>query len=505
MESSGSGAQRRVVLGNNPIGNSDKPVIDQQDAKPAASASVKLSLPQLRQLAIQHQRAGRTEQAVPLYQAFLKFQPTDAGIWCNLGAALRKQKNYQSAVNCYRRALELKPDDLAALGNLANALKDLQRLDESIAVHRRVVAQKPNDVQSLMNYACALRENGQFIEALEQLDCAQTLDPTNAGVEWERAQNLLYLGRYSEGWQAYEARWRTGELPQQDFGCPQWHGEEIIGKTIVLHTEQGYGDTILAARFIPQVKAKVGAHGKVILQCKPELHRLFQTIGADQLIAPDQSIENIDVHCPLMSLMGALDIVPETIPAPAQLHIPDAAKQKFAFLRTTCSPCEVGGVARSDEGVIPPSLKIGIVWSGSITFKNNDNRALPLSALLPLAEIPNVRLYSLQKGQRLTELKENGAEAYIEDLGNRCDDFADTAAAIENLDVIVMTDSSVAHLAASLNKPVINLIQKVPYWLYALEAEKTPWYPSMRLVRHDQGGEWRNRVKQILLSWRKSI
>lgn len=439
----------------------------------------RLTGPQVRQLAIRHHQQGQTDQAIRLYQAFLKLQPNDTAIWSNLGAALRKQKHYQSAVNCYRRALEIQPNDLTALGNLANALKDLHRLDEAIAIHRQVVTQKPNDVQALMNCACALREDGQFVEALAQLNHAQTIEPKNAGVEWERAQNLLYLGRYSEGWKAYEARWHTGEIPKQNYGSPQWRGESIESKTILLHAEQGYGDTILAARYVRRVKDKVGPQGNVILRCKPELHRLFQAIGADQLIQTEQAPPPIDVHCPLMSLMGCFDTRPDTIPPTAKLHIPDEAKQKFAYLKSQH----------------PSKTKIGIVWSGSITFKNNDNRALPLSAFLPLAELPNVRLYSLQKGPRQSELKESGAESYIEDIGSRCDDFADTAAAIENLDVIVMTDSSVAHLAASLNKPVINLIQKVPYWLYILEHEATPWYPSMHLVTHENNLDY---IKKII-------
>jgi tetratricopeptide (TPR) repeat protein len=446
-------------------------------------ASNTVSSSQLRQVAVQHHRAGRIEQAVALYQHYLAARPDDAGAWTNLGAALRKQKHFQSAVNCYRRALAIEPGDLATLGNLANALKDLHRLDESLAIHRQVVAQKPDDIQSLVNHACALREDGRFEDALQQLERAGALDEAlsaassshpkfvsqRAAIEWERSQNLLYLGRYTEGWQAYEARWRTGDLPRVEFGCPQWRGEDIAGKTLLLHAEQGYGDTILAARFVAALKARVGREGRVILQCKAELHRLFLTIGADLLQSP---VPALDYHCPLMSLMGLLDIQPSTIPAPAPLHVPAAARAKFKNLQSQ------------------RVFRIGIVWSGSITFKNNDNRALPLSAFLPLAELPGVRLYSLQKGPRQTELRDNGATAYIEDLGARCDDFADTAAAIEQLDCIVMTDSSVAHLAASLGKPVINLLEKVPYWLYTLGQETTPWYPTMRLCRQEAHGDW---------------
>jgi len=443
---------------------------DKSYAASAAHEVERLTLQQLRQLAIQHQQRNELTKATRLYQTYLRINPIDAGIWSNLGVALRKQKKYQSAINCYRRALELKPDDLTALGNLANALKDLHRLDESIAIHQKIVSEKPDNPQSLMNYACALRENAQFAEALQQLDRAQQFAPDDAGIEWERAQNLLYLGRYSEGWRAYEARWKTGDLQLPNFGCPQWRGEAIRCKHIVLHAEQGYGDTILAARYVKLVKERVGPNGKVTLICKPELHRLFEAIGADQITDRQQEIGPADLHCPLMSLMGCFEPQPNTIPPPAQLFVPEEAKRKFAYLKNQH----------------PGKTKIGVVWSGSITFKDNDNRALPLSAFLPLAENPELRLYSLQKGPRFSELKESGAEPYVEDIGSRCDDFADTAAAIENLDLIVMTDSSVAHLAGSLGKPVVNLIQKVPYWLYALDKKFIPWYRSMNLILRDE-------------------
>lgn len=466
------------------IGNADDKS-SQLDNVNKDSSKVGLTLSQFRQLAIDRHRRGYTAQAIKLYQTLLRHVPEDVGIWTNLGTALRKQKHYQAAVNCYRRALEIKPEERSTQGNLANALKDLHRLDEALALHRHLVETAPNDVQARMNYACALREAGRFDQALAQLDHAQSRAPDDAGIEWERAQNLLYLGRYLEGWAAYEARWRIGELPLKNFGCPQWQGEDIQGKTIVLHAEQGYGDTLLAVRYVTRVKQCVGAYGRVLLQCKTELHRLLSEIGADQLLAPDQMPSAPDFHCPLMSLMGCFQTEPDSIPEPARLHVPNTARAKFSFLRNQH----------------PGKIKLGLVWSGSITFKNNENRALPLAAFLPLGELPGVRLYSLQKGPRLDELHRERAQAYIEDLGQRCDDFADTAAAIENLDAIVMTDSSVAHLAASLGKPVINIVQRVPYWLYALRKDSTPWYSSMRLIEQPERGHWddlRERVGNAL-------
>lgn len=455
----------------------------------AAAAALRMgddhtSFALLKSVALRHHQNGDLARAIAGYKTLLKLRAEDAGLWSNLGAALRSQRKLQSAVNCYHRALAIRPGDLVALGNLANALKDQHRLAESLQVHTAVLRRAPEAVRARINYACALRESGQFVAALAQLDIAGALQPGDAGIDWERAQNLLYLGRYREGWPAYEARWRTGDLPPAVYPCPQWRGDALREKRILLHAEQGYGDTILAARFIPLLKA-LGAH--VTLACRPELHRVLADVGADSLLSPSCQVRvsnhqaghaprtgEYDYHCPLMSVMGALNIQPDTLPPPARLAIPSASRQKFAW---------IGAQA-------PDSLRVGIVWSGSISFANNVNRAVDLARFLRLGEIPAVRLYSLQKGPPLRALVEADADCVIECLGGRCDDFADTAAAIEQLHVIVMTDSSVAHLAASMGKPVINLLQAVPYWIYALDRTTTPWYPAMRLLRQSEPGQW---------------
>ncbi|HEY9036871.1 MAG TPA: hypothetical protein VIM96_09195, partial [Pseudomonadales bacterium] len=209
----------------------------------------------------------------------------------------------------------------------------------------------------------------------------------------------------------------------------------------MVFAEQGYGDTLMAARFLSQVKER-GGH--VTLECKPELHRLFKTLPADELITPQeqakrtqQSPNYYDYSIPMMSLMGVFNITPDTVPPPAQLHIPDEAKQKFAFITQQAQN----------------KHKTGIVWSGSLTFKGNDKRALPLEAFLPLTEDPNTQIYSLQKGPKAEDLKTSQARPLIIDLAPLLEDFADTAAAIEQLDDVRMTDSSVFHLAGCLSKP----------------------------------------------------
>jgi hypothetical protein len=210
-----------------------------------------------------------------------------------------------------------------------------------------------------------------------------------------------------------------------------------------------------------------------MLRCKPELHRLFAGIGADALVEPDTDYPAADYHCPMMSLLAMFNTELETVPPPARLYKPRNARGKFGFLTQR-----------------ERRLRVAIVWSGSVTFKNNHNRCASLARFLSLLDMPELRFFSLQQGPRARELYEHGADAVIEDLGKYCEDFADTAAALDNMDVVLMTDSSLAHLAGSLGKPVINLLQYVPYWIYSSAETTTPWYPSHRLIKQNEPGNW---------------
>lgn len=414
-----------------------------------------------------------TTEIKPLQQKLQK-DPNNAGLWCNLGVMLRRERHLQQAIICYRRALALKPDDAGILSNLGNALKDSDRIEEAVQVQQRAVQLAPDDLSFRFNYVVALREAKQFQRAATELDFLLTREPDNKKYRWEMALVLLYQCRFREGWAFYEARFELDDLPRRNFTTLQWQGENFEGKTLLLHVEQGYGDTILAARMIDAVRAR---GGKVILECKPEMQRLLAKLPVHRLVSPVQLQRGnvqYDLHCSLMSLFRIFDVGVDSIPAPASLNIPDEAR---AAARAILQP-------------LKRKLNVGIVWSGSLTFADNAKRAASLADFLKLAEIEGVQLFSLQKGPREQDLQQQVADSFIVNLAPHLHDFADTAAFIEQLDCIVMTDSSVAHLAASLNKPVLNLLQYKPYWLYMPETESTPWYPSMRLIRQSQPGEW---------------
>ena len=423
--------------------------------------------------ALDAQREGRIDEAITAYRRMISTMSVEtASPWINLGIAYRVQKKYLASLGCYGRALELKPDDPAVLSNLGNVLKDLGRFDAAVDAHCKALARKPGHAVTHHNYGIALRESGDIEAALAAFETACRLDPDNASAQWDRAIALLYLGRFDEGWAAFEWRWRIGEIEKQFQSLPEWRGEEFKGKTLLVYPEQGFGDTILASRFLPQAKER---GGEVVLMCKPPLRRLFSSLeGVDRFIELGEEPGDVDYQCPAMSLPGLFKTTHDTIPPPPRLHLPQEARRKFQPL-----------IERAGD-----RFKVGVVWSGSLTFKGNANRSTPIDRFLNLAEVPGIQLYSLQKGSQEKELHESSADALMIDVGGKVEDFADTAVVVDQLDLVIMTDSSVAHLCGSLGKPVWNLLNHVPYWLYQMKGETTPWYPSLRLIRQPVHGDW---------------
>ncbi len=418
-----------------------------------------------------HQQQQLNE-ALPAYQQYLLEHPDDAGMWANFGVLLRALRRFPAAIACYQRALSLNPNDAGVLSNLGNALKDCDRLEESVACQQQALALKPADQSIRFNTAIALREARAFEASLAELNTLLASKPDKADWQWERALVNLQLGHFAQGWQDYEARWSLGELPAPPWRCPRWRGEDLNHKQLLLSTEQGFGDTLLAARFIPLIAARY-PHCTVKLVCKVDLHRIFSGLPASVQteLPPD---EPADFYCPLMSLMGVLGIDDHNVPPPAPLTIPPGAEEKFTWLASHA----------------PGRKKIGIVWSGSLTFRDNAKRAVGLESFIPFAENARLQCYSFQKGPREQDLQALSATPLIHDLAGQFGDFADTAAAVMHMDAIVMTDSSLAHLAGSLGKPVINLLQYKPYWLYGTDQRMNAWYPSMRAIRQSAPGEW---------------
>lgn len=410
--------------------------------------------------------------SIAMLERMLAEQPRDPNVWSALGALLRQQGKSQQAIACQHRALGFDPNHAGAWTNLGNVLADQERYAEAIAAHEKAVALSRGALSYITNYIVALRHGCQFDRALQVLDHALKADPANVQLRWDRVLTLLQLGRYAEGLRDYDCRLALPSYQNRKPPGQMWDGSPLNGRTILINTEQGFGDALLTARYVPLVKAR---GGRVILECHPELGRVLDGLpGVDAVMPAGAPWPAYDVYCPLMSLPERLGTTLDTVPPPTPITVPADARAKAASLVP----------AGAD------TLNVGIIWSGRVTFKDNTRRATNLTRFLRFLEVPSVRLFSLQKGPPEAELDTLGTSLLVTPLGPHFSDFADTAAVLERLDLIIMTDSSVAHLAGSLGRPVWNLLQYMPYWIYGHATERTPWYPSMRLFRQKNPGDW---------------
>ena len=449
-----------------------QPVKLQQKTNPAAQAAFRKAVALF--------EAGKIAESVAEYKEALRHDGAYASAWINLGTSLRKLGHFEASAACSLRALALSPQNPSYLTNLGNCLVDLDRLNEALAAHAEAVRLRPDDFLARRNYSIALREAGRFEEALMFFQALGKEKPEDVSLKWEEALTYLQLGRYQEGWKAFEIRWQLPNMQERrSKTASRWRGEDVSGKTLLIYEEQGFGDSILCSRYIPLIQKR---GGNVIVECKPALHRLFSAVpGVTRLAEPGQIMTGFDYHIPMMSLPGIFGTDLSTVPPPATLYTAPAPPPEVARLLAL-------GKNR---------FKVGIVWSGSVTFANNRKRAVSAERFLPLAEIPGIQLYSLQKGPREKDLDASGAGALIPELGPHLNDFSETAAVLKELDLVIMTDSSVAHLAGSLDVPVWNLLSYRPYWLYLSERQDRPWYSSMRLFRQPVPGDWDSVFKKV--------
>lgn len=422
-----------------------------------------------------HHSAGNAAAATEAWRRALAIDPTLAAAWANLGVAMRVEQRPDAAIACYRQALGFGGVVPSTLGNLGNALKDLDLLDEAVALHRKAVALEPDKPGGWQNLGIALRQAGKYSEAIEAFERALKLNPQMHPVRWDLALAKLHVGDFAGGWPLYEARWDIGDLVMPKLQARLWDGGPVDGKTILLHSEQGFGDAIQCVRYAQALKQRGAA--TVLLDCKPPLARLFASVpGIDRIVPRGEQLPPHDLHCPLNSLPGRFGTDTTSIPGKIPfLSAPEGGADKF----------------KTSLKMAGDRLKVGIVWSGSVTFKDNHHRATTLARFLRHFGLAEVCLFSLQKGPPEAELKALGADAPLVDLAPLIDDFADTAAAIGALDLVLMTDSSVAHLAGALGAPVWVLLPFHAHWLW-LENDRdtTPWYPSMRFFRQPRPNDW---------------
>ncbi len=339
------------------------------------------------------------------------------------------------------------------------------------------------DMSVLNDLGNRLLDRGQIDPAIACYDKAIQLQPANAFAHFNRGFALLLAGRLVEGFQEFEWRWQCPNFPSPLRKCaqPLWDGANGVGKTLLLHAEQGLGDAIQFIRYLPMVTPKVG---RVILECRSETVSLFQGMpGLSQVIASDAATPPFDVHLPLLSLPQIFGTSLQTIPAALPYLKPDAQKveQWKQRLAADTSP-----------------LKVGINWQGNPGYKWNGRRSASLAAFAPLARVPGVSFYSLQIGESAAEVLNSPRNMMLLDFTEHIQDFSDTAALMSNLDLIISTDTSVVHLAGAMGRPVWTVLCSVPDWRWLLSGESSDWYPTMRLFRQKQQGDWQGAMAEVM-------
>jgi len=411
------------------------------------------------------QRQGKLDQALAAYAEAAGIDQRLSELYNNLGVALRAVGRMAAAEAAYRRALALAPGSAGNLSNLANLLRELGRLGEAEALHRRALTARPNDPRVIYNAALVPRDDHRPAEAQAMYERTLAIDPNNSECLWDLALIRLQQGDYAKGFQEYESRWGLDRSKPRKYTLPRWQGEPIDGRSVFLHDEQGFGDVLMFARFIPELRRR-GA-GRIVLECQPELMRLMAlTPGVDAVVRRGAPTPDCDLVVPLLSLPGLLGATLENLP------------KQVPYLRAPALELPLPSESR---------LKLGLVWAGKATPRD---RSIPLDDLLPLIGDPRYAPWSFQIGPRAADLKRVGADAMIFDLGPRLFDFAETAAALQQVDILVTIDTAVAHLAGALGVTTYVLLLYTSDWRWFDQGDTSPWYPSMRLFRQRKPNQW---------------
>jgi tetratricopeptide (TPR) repeat protein len=433
---------------------------------------------------------GQLGDAIAALRQAISLNPKNPVFHSNLASVLNDSEQFDAALAAARAALALSPRYAEAENNLGNAHRGRGELDESIAALNRALALKPDFADAHYNLGIVLQEKGLVDEAVAMYRKAMALKPGDGKTRNNLALALLLLGDWQQGWVEYEWRWSCKELisSRRDFAQPQWDGRPLQGQTILLYAEQGFGDTLQFVRYLPLV---IERGGSVVFECQPELCRLARAMNIGVLVVPKgQLLPKFDVHLPLMSLPRVMNTTPASIP------------RDVPYLHADATEVEIWRKRMMDGS---SSIKVGLAWAGSGLHKNDRNRSIKLSTLASLAGVPNVRFFSLQKGQAASETR--SSPMHLTDMTEDFHDFAAAAAFIANLDLVIAVDTSIVHLAGAMGKAVWTLLPFSPDWRWLLKRGDSLWYPTMRLFRQPSPGDWSSviaAVAEALTLWQRS-
>jgi Flp pilus assembly protein TadD len=425
-------------------------------------------------------RLNRRDEAIAQFRKALQIKPDFVDAVHHLALTLHELKRLEEALATFDRALSLSPDNAEIINNRGNVLMSLGRNEEALAHYGRAIALKPDFTEAHANRGLVLDELYRMDEAAESYRKSIALKSDYPNAHWNLAINRLRVGDLKTGWVEAEWRWKTPKLPliERNFKCPLWLGAEPLrGKTILLHNDQGLGDALHFCRYVPMVAA-MGAN--VILEVQKELYELLSGLaGVSKLVSRGETLPDFDFHCSLGSLPLAFDTVLDTVPSATPYisvgNYADAWKNRLASVK---------------------SPRIGLVWSGNPTHTNDRNRSMALEVLLALLDA-DAGFVSLQKDARLADREILDQRKEILDLGPELKSFADTAAVVSHLDLVISVDTSVVHLAGALGRPVWVLLPYVPDWRWLIHRTDSPWYPTARLFRQTEARDWRTVVHEV--------
>lgn len=420
------------------------------------------------------EKLGHLGQALASFERAISLAPERAAAHLLKGNALQAVNRPAESVACYDNAIRIQPDFALAYYNRGVAFDELRQYDAAVASYERALAISPQHALAHLNLGLALQNLGQTERALLSYDRAIEIDPSLAKAQWNKSMALLSLGRFEEGWPLYEWRWEVDGFvsPRRNFPQPLWLGQDSVkGKTVLLHAEQGFGDTLQFCRYVPLV---AGQGARVVLSVPSRLRELLSALpGVESVVVDAGIMPEFDLHCPLLSLPLAFSTRATSVPHSMRYIEPSGEKVDLWLRR-------LGKRNR---------LRVGLVWSGNPAHSRNRERSLRFSQLVEYLP-PGCEYVSLQKDIDSEDL--NGLVARPDIMNTSADqhDFTDAAALCELMDVVVTVDTSIAHLSAALGKPTWILLSFVPDWRWMFERADSPWYPTAKLFRQPAAGDW---------------
>ncbi len=459
-------------------------------------------------------------QAIAYYQKAIATNPNYVQAYANMAAVYGKQRNFAKAIELFEKALAIAPQHADIHANMASILTDANQVTDAIKHLQIALRIKSNDpdllgkyvttlvrarkftdaetkIQQLLKLApqyppsyliagmCYVQQT-KFTQAEQMFKHALSLDSECANAHFYYSMVLLTKGHFSQGWQEFEWRWQKPDFTSQkrDFAQPLWDGKPLNGKTLLVHTEQGIGDSLQFIRLLNKVKA---FGDSIILECEPVLETLFRrSFSLKQVVNKTQKLPKFDTHIPLLSLAKLFNITLETIP------------KDTPYLQADAELC----AHWAEQFKQYSGCKIGIVWAGNPQHSNDYNRSMPFATIKPLLTVPNTHFFSLQKLLFGKESHKLPLYTQMIDLDPYLKDFDASAAIIENLDLVISVDTATAHLAGALGKPTWILLPFSPDWRWLLERDDSPWYPSAHLFRQTKPGDWATVIAKVVDSLR---